>query len=122
MAREPQFVGEYAAEMNTIGSIAFQVKYRGFVLVGVGLVANVSDRPQSWKRRTLGAVAVDEPIASESIIERIWRVRKGEGAQRGAAVMVGQSSDNDIILPEYTVSTQHASFSFDAAGMSIKSR
>ena len=119
MAREPNYIGEFAAEMNALGPTAFQVKYRGFVLVGVGLVAAVSDRPLSWKRRTLGAVAVDQTVEAASIVERVWRVRKGEGAQRGGAVMVGQSADNDILLPEYTVSTQHASFSFDAAGMSI---
>ncbi len=119
MAREPQFLVEFAAEMNTLGPTAFQVKYRGFVLVGVSLVARVSERPLSWKRRTLGAISSDEPLHAASIVGRVWRVRKGEGAQRGAAVMVGQTADNDILLPEYTVSSQHASFSFDAAGMSI---
>ena len=119
MEREPQYVREYAIEFGTLGPTAFQVKYRGSVLVGVGLVATVADRPLSWKRRTLGAIPEEGVHETDTLVGRVWRIRKGEGAQRGAAIMVGQSADNDILLPEYTVSTHHLSFGFDAAGMSI---
>ncbi|MBM4357028.1 MAG: FHA domain-containing protein [Deltaproteobacteria bacterium] len=119
MARDAQYLNEYAAEYTSLGPTAFQVKYRGAVLVGVGLVARVADRPFTWKRRTLGAVPEDDVLEAGAIVERVWRVRKAEGAQRGGAIAVGQSADSDLVLPEYTVSTQHATFSFDAAGMSI---
>jgi pSer/pThr/pTyr-binding forkhead associated (FHA) protein len=46
-------------------------------------------------------------------------VRKDPGAQRGANITLGQSADNDIVIPEYSISTQHCAFAFDAAGMSI---
>lgn len=119
MEREPQYVREYASEFRTLGPTAFQVKYRGAVLVGVGLVATVADRPLSWKRRTLGSIPQDGVQETEVLVGRVWRIRKSEGAQRGAGILVGQSADNDIVLPEYTVSRQHALFGFDAAGMSI---
>jgi pSer/pThr/pTyr-binding forkhead associated (FHA) protein len=119
MAREPQYMSEYAAEMNKLGPTAFQVKYRGAVLVGIGMVAKVSERPLSWRRRTLAAIELDEVAFVQSLVDRVWRVRKDPGSQRGAAITAGQSADNDIVLPEYTVSTQHAAFNFDAAGMSI---
>lgn len=119
MEREPQFIDEFAAEWKSLGPTAFRVKYRGAMLVGVGFVARVAERPLSWRRRTLGAVPIDEVLPAASIVDRVWRIRKSEGSTRGAAVALGQSADNDIVLPEYTVSTQHASFTFDAAGMSI---
>jgi hypothetical protein len=119
MARDAQYLIEFAAEYSSLGPTAFQVKYRGAVLVGVGLVARVADRPFTWKRRTLGAVPEDDVLEAGAIVDRVWRIRKAEGAQRGGAIAVGQSADNDIVLPEYTVSTHHATFGFDAAGMSI---
>jgi hypothetical protein len=119
MAREPQFMSEYAVEMKELGPTAFQVKYRGGVLVGVGMVAKVSERPLSWRRRTLAAIELEEVTQVASIFDRVWRIRKDPGSQRGAAITAGQSADNDIVLPEYTVSTQHVAFNFDAAGLSI---
>lgn len=119
MALDARYLHEFAAEYASLGPSAFQVKYRGAVLVGVGLVARVADRPFRWKRRTLGAVPEDTVLEAGAIADRVWRVRKNEGSVRGAAVVVGQSADSDIVLPEYTVSTQHATFGFDAAGMAV---
>ncbi len=105
--------------MNKIGSAAFQVKYRGAVLVGLGMSAKVSERPLTWRRRTLATIEMEELVEVQSVVDRVWRVRKDPGAQRGANITVGQSADNDIVLPEYTISTQHCAFVFDAAGLSI---
>lgn len=119
MAAEPQYLTEYAVVMNSLGPTAFQVKYRGAVLVGVGMVAKVSERPFGWRRRTLGAIELEEVAEVVSVVDRVWRIRKDPGAQRGANITVGQSADNDIVLPEYTISSQHCAFAFDAAGLSI---
>ncbi len=119
MAREPQYLIEYAAEYTKLGHTAFGVAYRGAVLIGAGMCAKVVERPFSWRRRTLGAVELEELARVASILDRVWRIRKNPGAQRGGNIMAGQSADNDIVLPEYTVSTQHCAFSFDASGLSI---
>ena len=119
MPREPQYLTEYAQLMNKIGPAAFQVKYRGAVLVGLGMSAKVSERPLTWRRRTLATIEMDELVEVQSVVDRVWRVRKDPGAQRGANITVGQSADNDIVLPEYTISTQHCAFVFDATGLNI---
>lgn len=119
VAREPQFVIEYSQVYDKIGQAAFQVKYRGSFLIGLGMVAKVSDRPLTWRRRTLATVELGRVEQIKSIVNRVWRICKDPGAQRGPHITLGQSADNDIVLPEYTVSTQHCAFVFDAAGMSI---
>ncbi|MSP25058.1 MAG: FHA domain-containing protein [Myxococcales bacterium] len=119
MARGPQFLIEYATELKTLGPAAFNVQYRGSVLVGCGMSAKVVERPFRWRRRTLGAVDLEQLAPIASIVDRVWRVRKDPGAQRGGNITAGQGGDNDIVLPEYTVSTQHCAFLFDASGMSI---
>jgi len=123
VAREPHYLNEYAAELSKIGRAAFQVKYRGNILLGEGMVAKLSERPLAWQRRTLASIPSSDVSTVTAVVGRVWRVRKDPGGgQRGPNITLGQSADNDIVVPEYTVSTKHCEFIFDPAGMSILDR
>jgi len=117
--REPQYVREYGEILDGIGPAAFKVRYRGSVLVGTGMVARVAERPLTWRRRTLAAHELDEIAKVQSVFDRVWRIRKDPAAERGPHIVLGQSADCDLILPEYTVSTKHCAFVFEALRLNI---
>ncbi len=118
-APELQYLNEYAEYLRDVGGAAFRVAFPGAVLLGLGMVARVIERPRGWSRRTLGREGLDKLSSVASITARVWRLRKSSYGGGGAMINLGQSVDNDIVLAEYTVSTHHCSFGFDATGMVV---
>ena len=111
--REPRYVREYADQLQEIGPTAFKHHYKRAVLVGLGITAYVDERPPQWTRRTLPMSPYKEIAAVQSILDRVWPVRKDPGAPRGPRIMLGNSSLNDIVLPDYTISHHHCAFAFE---------
>jgi hypothetical protein len=116
--KRPSFVQEYAELLGQIGPTAFKVRFRGSVLIGLGMVGKAT-RPTKWGRRTLGALDLDKLEKIKSVKDRVWRIRKSPSAQRGPYITLGQSADNDIVIPEYTVSTKHCAFVFEGMRMNV---
>jgi pSer/pThr/pTyr-binding forkhead associated (FHA) protein len=83
------------------------------------MVAGVVDRPRGSMRRTLARDKLARLDAVASITDRVWRLRKDSVRTDNPMISLGQSGENDIVLPEYTVSTHHCAFGFDATGMLI---
>ncbi len=118
-ARQPQYLREYAEQLFSFGTAAFLSKYRNDVLLGVGMTGRVSERPRAWGRRTLSAEDMGELQQVRSVLDRIWHLRKGEGA-RGGLITLGQAIDNDLVVPEYTVSTQHCAFGYEGRALTVR--
>ena len=70
----------------------------------------------------MNTIDVAELRAVQSILDRVWRVRKDPRSKRSAYVTLGQSVDNDIVIPEYSVSTEHCAFGFDGLRVTIVDR
>jgi pSer/pThr/pTyr-binding forkhead associated (FHA) protein len=45
---------------------------------------------------------------------RVLPVKKGPGGKPGAKITMGRSIDNDIVVAEYSLSTHHCAFMYDA--------
>ncbi len=118
-APELQYLNEYAQYLNEVGEVAFRVIFSGSVLLGLGMVARVLERPRGWARRTLGREGLEELSAVASVTARVWRLRKDRIRSDASMITLGQSVDNDIVIAEYTVSTHHCAFGFDPTGMVI---
>jgi len=113
MPREPQFVSEYAEVLDEIGPTAFATRFRRPVLIGYGLAGIVSDRPKRWRRRTLPTDdSLREVAKVQSIVDRVWPIRKDPGSPRGSRISLGASAECDVVFPDYSVSTCHCAFSF----------
>jgi hypothetical protein len=110
--KRPKYIRQYADELQEIGLAAFCVAHRSAILLGSGMRGRVSERPPSWRRRTLGAEEMAELERFRSVMDRVWPLRKAPGA-RGGWVTLGQSMDADIVVPEYTVSSTHCAFGFE---------
>ncbi len=121
--RPPRYVREYMELVHEIGLAAFvRQERKGSLLIGLGMVGRLSERPPSNRRRTLNTIEAAELRAVQSILDRVWRVRKDPRAKRSIYVSLGQSVDNDIVIPEYSVSTEHCAFGFDGLRVTIIDR
>ncbi len=110
--RQPRYVREYARQLEEIGIATFKRRYLHAVLVGFGILAKVTDRPSGWPRRTLEVDKTAVLAATQSTMDRVWQIRKDAGSPRGPRILLGNAAENDIVMPDYTVSTQHCAFSF----------
>ncbi len=112
--REPRFLEDYRTLAVEIGAPELVATFaHGAVLLGVGLTGDLPERPRSSRRRTLRAEEIAELRRVASVEERVWRLKKSPGAARGGYITLGQSADNDLVVPEYTVSTRHCAFGHD---------
>jgi hypothetical protein len=118
--RSARFVRDYQQLLIQLGAPAFvEAHWRTAVLVGVGMLGRVSDRLPGSRRRTLTSLDTGALEAVPSLIDRVWPIQKSPRAPRGPYITLGQSVDNDIVLAEYTVSTQHCAFGFDGFHVTV---
>jgi hypothetical protein len=117
--RQPRTLQDFADIASAHGQKAFETRFKGAVLVGLGLAGRVSERPMAWRRRTLTPQDQDQLSAAASVVNRVWRITKSDNGARQAGVSLGQSAENDIVVPEYTVSSQHCTFNYDRFGTTV---
>jgi len=53
-----------------------------------------------------------------ALVDRVFTVNKAPHGQRGPIVL-GRSSDNDIAIPEYSISKRQCQFEFEPDGIKI---
>jgi len=114
-----RYLRDYADIASTYGPAALAGRVKGAVLVGVGLAGRVSERPVAWRRRTLTPQDQHRVSATSSVVDRVWPITKSDHGARQPGVTLGQSADNDIVVPEYTVSSQHCAFHYDRFGATV---
>ncbi|MCA9623212.1 MAG: FHA domain-containing protein, partial [Myxococcales bacterium] len=114
LRRDPRYVAEFAELLRSMGPTSFKREFKRSMLVGYGLVSQQVDRPHGWRRRTLPSGDVsDEVEAVQSLVDRVWPVRKDPGGASGPKVLLGASAECDIVVPDYSISTRHCGFSFE---------
>jgi hypothetical protein len=108
------YIDDYAAELSREGRSVFAREHRAPVLIGLGMMGQLSED----QRGKSGTSVVDIPddgaelIETKSLVNRVWPIRKGHG-RKGAGIKVGRSSENDVVIPEYSMSQAHCEFRFE---------
>ena len=111
MADDPRFLCEYAHTLKRVGERAFRRQFSCPVLVCVGIVGEVRDEV-GWRRRTLPIEGENEYVPMQSILHRVWPVQAAP-LSRDTAIVAGQDTRCDMVIPEYTVSRYHCAFTAD---------
>ncbi len=109
---QPRYLREYADLFAKIGAVAFQVRFRSPVLVGLGMVGRISDHRKRRDRSTLHSDALREVALIQSVFDRVWHLRKSPVTPCRTHITLGRVVDNDLVLPEYTISAFHCAFSY----------
>ena len=107
-AREPRYVRQFAEILEAIGPRAFKKRYPTPALVGFGLFGAIE---QAKGRRTHKVQDNDDLQAIQSLLDRVWFVRR-RVSSGSEWITLGQDSDNDIVIAEYTLSSRHCAFAW----------
>lgn len=99
----PSYLAEYEAEFTRLGLSAFAQAYPSSVLI-VTAVGGVF-MGASTRSGTMSVVDTDQ-LQATALAGRVFQVVKGRNARPGP-VTIGRTADNDLVIPEYSISTRH---------------
>jgi hypothetical protein len=111
------YLRDYQEELRRVGDVVFKQRHRSPVLIVVGKAAELvgesksADRTMIASRAAIGAQQV-------ALLDRVFPVTKASHAPRGP-VQLGRSADNDVPMPEYSISKRQCQFHFEAEGTKI---
>jgi hypothetical protein len=112
------YLEDFARELRQIGEVGFQRRHVAPVLIVTGRAgkpgAGVADdffasRPTTMSHRS----------ASLALIHRVFPIVKAAGAQIGP-ISVGRTAENDVIIPEQSISKRHCTFELGEGTMAIR--
>lgn len=99
----PAYLAEFEAEYRRLGSQSFVRAYHWPVLIVSG-VGGVLDGKSSHGGTMIAMNR--ELLQATALAGRVFPVIKGHNSLPGP-VSIGRTSDNDLAIPEYTISTRH---------------
>ncbi len=100
----PSYLADFEAEYLRLGSQSFVRTYPWPVLVVTGIAAALGDNTS--KSGTMVARSTSSMMQATTLEGRVFPVVKGRNAGPGP-VSIGRTADNDLAIPEYTISTHH---------------
>jgi pSer/pThr/pTyr-binding forkhead associated (FHA) protein len=100
----PSYLADFEAEYLRLGAQAFVRTYPSPVLVVTGISGALGDNTS--KSGTMVATSTAAIVQSTALDGRVFPVVKGRNSGRGP-VSIGRTADNDLAIPEYTISTHH---------------
>lgn len=100
------YLADYAEELREIGDSAFRWRYPSPMLVVESFTGSLKDPGGSASDTLVSAPALDAAHVSR-LIGRVFPVRRAPQSAPGAAVTIGRTSDNDVAVPEYSISKRH---------------
>ncbi len=100
---------EFAEALRTLGARLFRDEYGAPALVGIGLIGELAHEKDD-PRRTHAMRGTTEYIPVQSLIDRVWLIRRTNHTRKDTYITVGSKSDCDVVIPEYTLSSRHCAF------------
>jgi pSer/pThr/pTyr-binding forkhead associated (FHA) protein len=110
------YLSEYAQELKQAGDMNFSIRYAAPVLVVQGIAGTLQDN-SSGGVSTLVSTGDDLQQASR-LIGRVFPLRKSPSSPRGP-ISVGRTADNDVAIPEYSISKRHCLFRIEGKESTI---
>jgi pSer/pThr/pTyr-binding forkhead associated (FHA) protein len=99
----PAYLAEFEAEFRRLGLQSFVHTYPTPVLIVAGIGGVLQGNTS--RSGTMIAANIDL-IQATALAGRVFPVVKGKNSVPGP-VSIGRTSDNDLAIPEYTISTRH---------------
>lgn len=110
-----RYLKEYAEELQRVGEEHFRKLYGKHALIGVGMIGMLKDNSKEAKRRptVLSQFTDDESVVeTEALRNRVWLIVRTDTGRRSTGITFGRGRDNDLIIPEYSISNHHGEFTF----------
>jgi len=105
-------VDQYAEEYLRLGLLEFRREYGRPVIIGLGIVGELEDRTRG-RTGTLKMSPVSGSLPAQALVGRVWLVTKGPNGPKSPAIQGGRAANNDLVIPEFTISNYHFQFRYD---------
>ena len=99
----PSYLAEFETEYLRLGPKSFERAYPWPMLIVTGIAGVLADNIS--KSGTMAATT-SAVLQITALAGRVFPVVKGRNSAPGP-VSIGRTSDNDVAIPEYTISTRH---------------
>jgi hypothetical protein len=106
----PTYVADYLADLKDIGDLTFSIRYAAPVLVVQGIAGTLKDQGRPPGVSTMVSSGAEDVARQGSLlIGRVFPLRKSPSSPPGP-ISVGRTADNDVPVPEYSISKRHCLF------------
>ena len=111
---------EYVKLCAKLGERVFSREHGADVLIGLRVVGDLSEDGERGEAQTFLAALHGQQSQSTSLYRRVWPILKSPYGPKTPYIRLGRSADNDVVVPDYSISQHHCAFKLDAArGMLI---
>ncbi len=109
--KRPRSFDDYIAVWHHKGETWFRRNFTRHVLLGIGVVGELDERGARGDAATFLAAIHGKQADPGCLQKRIWLLKKSQFGPPGTHVWVGRGSDNDVVIPEHSISKEHCQFS-----------
>ena len=123
--RKLRYLHEYAISFARLGEAGFLLQYGNTpVLVGEGISGELQDRVFSSAKVDIHQTFTVQPVdpkafSSEAMKGRVFTLVPNPDSSDGAMIVVGRWNNEDVMLPDHSVSRRHCGFLLSPEGVSL---
>jgi hypothetical protein len=111
-------VDDFVQELKRVGEVAFRKRYATPVLIVTGRATRGKRADTDEVTRLIEKKASGKHRASLALVHRVFSLSKSPNAPAGP-VVVGRTSENDVTIPEYSISKRHCAFEIKNGTMTV---
>ena len=102
-------VADFVQELKRVGELAFRKRHTAPVLIVTGRATRGKRAETDEVTRLVSLKSSGKHRASLALVHRVFPLVKAANAP-GGPVAVGRTSENDVSIPEYSISKRHCEF------------
>src|SRR4029079_1336845 len=107
---------DYVQELKKAGEVLFRKRHAAPVLIVTGRAAELVNE-RSSREVTMLSKPGGGDVKSLALMHRVFPIVKAPFSPRGP-VLVGRTGDNDVAIPEYSISKRHCFVELQPGDMS----
>jgi hypothetical protein len=111
-------VDDFVQELKRIGEVAFRKRHTAPVLIVTGRATRGKRADTDEVTRVTSLKGSGKHRASLALVHRVFPLSKALNAPSGP-VVVGRTAENDVSIPEYSISKRHCSFEIKDGMMNV---
>jgi FHA domain len=111
-------VDDFVQELKRVGEVAFRKRHPTPVLIVTGRATRGTRAGTDEDTRVTSVAKSGKHRASLALVHRVFPLSKAANASSGP-VLVGRTSENDVSIPEYSISKKHCAFELREGSMAV---
>jgi len=111
-------VDDFVQELKRVGEVAFRKRHAAPVLIVTGRATRGKRADTDEVTRVTSLKQSGKHRASLALVHRVFAIEKAPHAPAGA-VVVGRTTENDVSIPEHSISKRHCTFEIREGLMTV---